>query len=58
MATTREQRPTSEALTEPPTKATIPRIPPQADIQASQLSRIEDLLDRIVRSLAPSVGAL
>ena len=32
-------------------------LPPQADIQGSQLSRIEDLLDWILRSLAPLVGA-
>jgi hypothetical protein len=57
MATTREQRPTSEALTENPAGASTDSVPPPADIQAVQLSRIEDLLDRIARSLAPLVGA-
>ena len=57
MAATRETHLTMEVRSEPPTKATIPRIPPQADIQAVLLSRIEGHLDRILRNLAPLAGA-
>jgi len=58
MVATREMRPTKEAQSEPTTKATAPTIPPQADIQAVQLSRIEDLLDRVIRSLDVLARAL
>ena len=56
--TTREMRPQQvEAQPESPTKATASIIPDEADPWQDQLTRIESILDRILRSLAPMVGA-
>ena len=57
MDPTREQRPTSEALTENPAGASRNMITVPTDSGQDQLSRIETILDRIVGSLAPLVGA-
>jgi hypothetical protein len=57
MATPREQRPTSEALTENPAGASTDMITVPTDICRVQLSRIEVLLDGILRSLAPLASA-
>ena len=53
MAATREMGPI-RAQSEPPTKATEISLPPRVAIQASQLSRMEMILDNILRSLAPA----
>ena len=57
MATTREQRPTSEALTENPAGASRNMITVPTDSGRDQLARIETILDSILRSLAPLAAA-
>ena len=57
MATTREQRLTCEALTENPAGASRNMITVPTDSVRDQLARLEDALDRILRILAPLVGA-
>jgi hypothetical protein len=56
--TAREMRPHQvEAQPESPTKATASRVPDGTDLCRDQLSRMEGTLDRILRTLAPLVGA-
>ena len=56
-ATARENRPTEGAVHEVPAKGPTRMIQGQTDI-GPQLDRLDAILDRILRTLAPLVGGI